>query len=213
MARTRAQSQPAPPTDQANSRVSSLDIFDCQSLFDFVGHLRQYAASTAEAGQSVPPPNFDYRACREVLQESRARLGWQPAQHGLAIVTVDPDSEGQDRFVTALERLQILVEPVDFRDAKVTLPLSKDSEGVDRSSSLAPNIAYVLGLLAERPSPEVVVVTRAFELFPSMRDFAEQRNGRAAIAFFRRFLDFRYAHAGLFDADSKVNFIDLEPFS
>jgi hypothetical protein len=189
-------------------------VFDCQAIFEVVDAVRQFK-SIAAADQAGAAPNFDYRACFEVLQESRERLGFASCQNTLALATVDPESEGQARFVTAISRLGDLVEPVDFRDASVTLPLIGDADRSERRyvRTLAPNITYVLGLLASRPSPEVVVVTRAFELFGCLRDFVEKRGGKAAVAFFRRYLDPRFGHAGLFEAESKVKFIDLEPHS
>jgi hypothetical protein len=207
-------SQVLRPSVAQTTEISRLDIFDCQSVFEVVDVIRQFK-SIAGTDQPGPTPNFDYRACFEILQESRQHLGFTPSQNTLAVATVDPESEGQGRFITAISRLGVLVEPVDFRDASVTLPLMGDSDRTERRyvRSLAPNITYVLGLLASRPSPEVVVVTRTFELFGSLRDFVEKRGGKAAIAFFRRYLDARFGIAGLFEADSKVKFIDLEPHS
>jgi hypothetical protein len=120
--------------------------------------IRKYK-SISGADQSGPAPNFDYRACFEILQESRTSLGFQPCQNSLALATVDPESEGQDRFITA------------------------------------------------------IIITRVFELFRALRDFVEKRRGKAAIGFFRRYLDPRFGIAGLFEAESKVKFIDLEPHS
>lgn len=207
----------AAKTQAASSKeaeISRLDVYDCQSIFDIVDMIRQYRliAPPEHAGSA---PNFDYRACFGVIDEGRKKHGFESSQNSLALATIDPESEGQSRFITAISRLGILVEPIDFRDASVTLPLAEDGERADRRylRTLAPNITYVVGLLAARQSPEVVIVTRAFELFRPLRDFVEKRGGKAAIAFFRRFIDPRFGIAGLFEPDSSVKFIDLEPYA
>ena len=199
------------PRPQA-AHLSRLDIFDCSSTFEVVESIKQHLGLAPEVSPSAPPPSFDYRAGFEVLAQERQRLGFSVAENTLAVATVDLESEGQSRFVTALVRMGILVERVDFRRADVTLPLSADSDR-RHITSLAPNVAYVLGLLAGRASPEVVVVTRAFELLDPLTDFVERRGGKAAIAFFRRYLDGRFGAAGLFDSASSVKFIDLNAHS
>jgi hypothetical protein len=202
------------PTPEAE--ISRLDIDDCQSIFEVVDFIRQFR-STNQNDAVLPAPGFDYRACHEILNETRGKIGFLPSQNTLAVATIDPDSEGQARFISAISKLGILVEPVDFRDASVTLPLMGD---LDRSEkryvrTLAPNIAFAIGLVASRSSAEVVVVTRAFELYRPLVAMVqnEKRRGKAAIAFFRRFLDPRFGIAGLFEPDSPVKFIDLDPFS
>lgn len=207
---------PATQSDRlssSNSSPSRFDIFDCQSAFEVVDFIRQFRSSATE--QVGPAPNFDYRACFDVLREEREKLGFSPAQKSLAVATVDSESDSQARFLTAISKLFDYLEPIDFRDASITLPLGGDTDPSERRyvRSLAPNIMYVVGLLAGRQQPEVVIVTRAFELFGPLQDFVTKRNGKAAIAFFRRYLDRRFAQAGLFDADSPVRFIDLDPHS
>src|SRR5487761_1218521 len=194
--------------------LTRLDIVDCASLFNFTELARSYLAISRAGGSEEPvnAPNFDYRAAFEILAKERERLHFSPAQQTLAVATIDPESDGQNRFVTALQRMNILVEAVDFRHATVTMPLGGDGDQSGRKyvTSVGANIAYVLGLLAQRGSPEVVIVTRCFELFDPLRDFvSERRGGKAAIAFFRRFLDPRFGIAGLFDADSPIKFVDL----
>ena len=197
----------------ARAPVSRLDAIECASIYDVVESVKQYTGQLSD--DSSKAPNFDYRACKRILCSERQRLEFGPVEHTLAIATVDPESEGQGRFVGALGQMEILVEPVDFRHATVTAPLSEDGFRNEKKyvTSLSPNVAYVVGLLAGRRSPEVVIVTRAFELFDPLSDFVTTRGGKAAIAFFRRFLDPRWGLNGLFDADSPIRFIDLDPHS
>ena len=206
------ESSKPPQSPPREGDIRRLDIYDCQSTFEMVDLIRHYR-SLGPVDQAGPPPNFDYRACSDVVGEGRRHLGFHPSQNALAMATIDPESEGQARFITAISRLGILVEPIDFRDASVTLSLIGDGDRSERKyvRTLAPNITYVVGLVASRKSPEIVVVTRAFELFRPLLDFVEKRGGKAAIAFFRRFLDPRFGVAGLFEADSPVKFIDLDP--
>ena len=204
--------------DSGSPKYTRLDVFDCQAVFEVVDVVRQLK-SISGSDHVGAAPNFSYRDCFDVLKESRASRGFAPSENSLALATVDPDSEGQSRFITAISRFDILVEPIDFKDASVTLPLIGDSDRSERRyiRTLAPHITYVLGLLAGRAEerkakPSVIVVTRAFELFGSLQDFVN-RGGEAAIAFFRRYLDPRFGLAGLFEADSKVKFIDLDEHS
>ncbi len=191
--------------------VSRADILDCSGTYEVVEAVKQYLSLARPSSSATVSPTFDYRAAFEVLAQERTRLEFAAVENTLAVATFDPESEGRSRFISALARMGILVEAVDFRRADVTLPLVGDSER-RHITSLAPNIAYALGLLAGRPSAEVVVVTRSFELLDPLNDFV-RRGGKAAIAFFRRFLDGRFGLAGFFDGGSAVKFIDLDPHS
>lgn len=191
------------------SEPSRLDIFDCLSIFDTIENLPRFIADPSKLPQTA---NFDYRACQGVLGNARVQNKFQVAQGTIALATVDPSSEGQSRFIAALARLGILVEAVDFRNASVTTRLREDGER-NFSATVGPEIAYVIGLLAGRPSPEVVVVSRVFEVFAPLMDFTTNRGGKAAIAFFKRFMDPRFGISGLFEQDFPIRFIDLEPFS
>ena len=223
----RMPSVPRPPSTSRNHsdpsagqpqgvRATRLDIFCCPSIFDVVDAVRQLRSITGP--ETGPPPNFSYRDCFELLRESRESLGFSPAENCLAFASVDPDSEGQDRFITAISRLDILVEPINFRDASVTLPIREgDKSERHYVRTLAPDITLILGLLLgraeERKSkPSAIIVTRAFELFRALEFFVD-RGGEAAIAFFRRYMDPRFGLAGLFETSSKIRFIDLEPHS
>src|SRR5690349_18062932 len=89
-------------------KVTRIDIFDCQSIFEVVDAIRQLK-SIAGGDHAGPAPNFNYRDCFDVLKESRARRGLAPSENSLALATVDPDSESQSRFITAISRFEILV--------------------------------------------------------------------------------------------------------
>jgi len=207
---------PKPPHARSeSSAVSRLNIYDCGSIFAVVESLKPPASVASLSADGARSPNFDYQASKAILEKARGDLQFGPAQSALAVATIDPDSDGQQRFVKALGHLDILVECVDFRHATVTAPLWSDGERQEQKylTTLGPSIAYVLGLMAGRNSPEVVIVTRVFEVYEPLLDFVTVRGGKAAVAFFRRFLDPRWAINGLFDTDGPVKFIDLDPSS
>lgn len=92
-------------------RAARLDIIDCASLFNFTELARSYLSISRVGGSDEPAtaPNFDYRAAFEVLAKERERLHFGVAQQTLAVATIDPESDGQNRFVAALQRLQQLM--------------------------------------------------------------------------------------------------------
>jgi hypothetical protein len=148
----------------------------------------------------------------DTLAEARRLLGWRAAEVTLAAASVDKLSEAQQRFLKALERLGIMVEAVPFRHAQHAVPLSgaTNERQTGPGSSLAPQIAYALGLLADRTAPEVLLVSSDFGLFHPLLDFVRNRGGKAALAFFKRFLEPRWA--ALLDKPD-IRLIDLDPAS
>src|ERR1700733_3816858 len=89
------------PSSSNEAEISRLDIYDCQSIFDIVDMIRQYRL-IAPPEQAGPPPNFDYRSCFGVIDEGRKKHGFESSQNSLALATIDPESEGQSRFITAI---------------------------------------------------------------------------------------------------------------
>ncbi|MES2793798.1 MAG: hypothetical protein V4719_29555 [Planctomycetota bacterium] len=195
-------------------KPSRLTIYDCQSTFQMVDRAREHAGGNSDDGEFSRSVSFDYGAAEQYLNEARVNVGLGSAELSIAIATSDPASEAQSRFFTALHKKGILVEQVDFRHATPTLPLGAEYDRSDhKQPSVATQISYALGILTARESPEVVIVTRCFEIYGPVLDFVSNRGGKAAIAFFRRSMDGRWAQNGLFDPDSPVAFIDLEPVS
>lgn len=188
----------------------STTLLDCQSIFQLVDRLRSQFPPTEDKGKL---PSFDYRVATEFLDKERQSLGFGPTHREIAFATYDPDSDAQSRFFAALGHRGILVEPIDFRIATPTFPIASEFERIEFRSVMS-QVTYALGLLAGRDSPaEVVVVTRCFDVFAPLLDLVRERKGKAAIAFFKRFLDGRWASQGLFDPDFAIKFIDLEPVS
>src|SRR5262249_300443 len=151
---------------------------------------------------------------KEILEKVREQPEFKlgKAQLELAFAAIDPHSDPQRRFLEALKGIGIEQEAIDYRHAYVSAPVPNDR--AERPSlSLSANTAYVLGMLADRHNPEVVVCSPSFDLYHPLKDFVEVRNGKAVLAYFRRSLDPRWAHSGLFERESPITFFDLEEFS
>src|SRR5262252_8664746 len=126
--------------------MARINAIDCASLFSV-------ADATAKL-HDVQRYNLNYSALRQHLAEARREYGFGPAETDLAIVSVDPNSEPQRRFVDAVGKLGYEVDAVDFHEAFVSLPpgqLPGEESGYRSVISLAPRIAYLAGLLAKAP--------------------------------------------------------------
>ncbi len=125
----------------------------------------------------------------------------------LAFVAVSFDNEGQKKFTSFLQRqLGFIVDATDYRDAFI-LP--------DKTSPyqrLSTRIAYVAGLLSPK-RPHVVVVTDAFDLYYPLLDLVKTRGGKVTLAFFRSALEPRWQRVGLFNEESAISFVDLDPYA
>ena len=186
--------------------VSSLNVVD--TLFLFV------VSEWIKDSLGRPAP-VNYAELVAVLDETRRGAGLRTAEATFAAAAVDPLSDSQKRFVDALARAKITVEPVDYRHAYVSSPRSALGERAEHPvSTLSPHLCYVLGLLAGRPQPQTMVVTGSFDVYRPLIDFTtKERGGKAALAFFKRFLDPRWLQVGLFEADFSIRWVDLEPYA
>jgi hypothetical protein len=135
----------------------------------------------------------------------------------LAIVSVDPKSDNQGRFTTALERIGYTIDRIDFRQAFVSMPPGRHpgDEGERSIISVAPRITYLAGLLSRTPDAQLVVVSHSFEILPALQDLARRANkGGVGVAYFSSLIDFRFRTAGLLDPKPTlqrgVQFFDLE---
>lgn len=193
---------------------SSLNIVDGNYTFAVTEWVRSHTSGAQERS------TFSYAELRGVLAAARQNLGLRPADAHVAAVSIDPANKSQQKFPDALERLDYAVERLDFRHNFVSVPAGPDADRADRISitSLSPTLAYILGILTGQAKsaaamPEVVVVTGSFDLFHPLHHLVRRTSGKAAIAFFRRFLDHRWAINGLFDPGSPIAFYDLEAHS
>jgi hypothetical protein len=148
--------------------------------------------------------NPNYGALLDALKEEFPGDQFNPK---LAFVAISFDNEGQKKFTSFLQRqLGFIVDATDYRDAFV-LP--------DKSSPyqrLSTRITYVAGLLAQK-RPDLVVVTDAFDVYYPLIDLVKTRGGKATLSFFRSALEPRWQRAGLFNPDSPIRFVDLDPYA
>jgi hypothetical protein len=156
-----------------------------------------------DAGRDVRG-NPDYGALQDALQPMFPDATFEPK---LAFVAVNFDNAPQKKFVSYLQhQLKFIVDQTDFRDAFV-LP--------DRQSDyqrLSTRIAYVAGMLSQK-KPNLLVVTDAFDVYFPLLDLAQNRGGTVQIAFFKSAMESRWDRVGLFQRDSLIEFIDLDPFA
>ncbi len=148
--------------------------------------------------------NPNYEKLDEALQTCFSTTAFDPK---LAFVAVSLEHEGQKKFSSFLQHhLGYIVDATDYRDAFI-LP--------DRTSQyqrLSTRITYVAGMLAAK-RPHLVVVTDGFDVYYPLCDFVRIRGGKVSLAFFRSGLEARWQRVGLFDEDSPITFVDLDPYA
>ena len=145
--------------------------------------------------------NIDYGA---LLASLRQRLGREEFSPMFAFVAVNPEHEGQRKFINFLSQKGFIVDETDFRDAFI-LP-NRESQ----YQRLSARMTYLAGMLATKRS-DLVVVTDAFEVHGPLADYAENRGGKVTLAFFRRGMEERWQRTGIFEGESLIEFIDLSP--
>jgi hypothetical protein len=190
--------------------MARFNAIDCASLF-------AVADATAKL-HDIQRYNLNYLVLRQRLADARREFGFAPAETDLAIVSVDPSSEPQKRFVDALGKMGYEVDAVDFHDAFVSLPpgqLPGPDSGYRSIISFAPRLAYLAGLLAKAPDSQLVVVTHSFDMWWPMQMLARRlsRNGGVGLAYFSSMLDFRWrkilaSQSSI--ASNNVKFYDLQ---
>lgn len=157
---------------------------------------------------------IDYTNLRDTLDSLRRERDWRPASLSTILLSVDPGSEGQQRFQTMLRHAGFEPDTIHFRDSFVSLPPGRSQSETNGKSivSLAPRIAYIAGLMARYTDAQFLVVTHSFELLGPLTDLSQRlRKGKVGIAYFGSLLDYRWRLAGLFDGKLGIEFFDLDP--
>lgn len=186
------------------SSVSSVNIIDAVALFGVIRALESRR------------PKVDYARLVEHLESVRESFHLPPAQVSYALAAVDRASEAQSKFLNALRERGIECEPVDFRDAFVSDPLQRPWDGETRSiQSMAARISTLVGFLAAREDADVCIVSGSYDLQPALQFFVHRGHpGKAALVFFRRFLDPRWMPRGLLESPpAGIRYADLEPYA
>ena len=175
-------------------------LIDSTSVFAFQQYLKQHDYQVQG--------NINYGALMDAI---RRKFNGEPFEPMFAFVAINPEHEGQQKFVAYLRGQGFTVDETDFRDAFV-VPNKESSY-----QRLSSKITYLAGMLTTkydsrgkpRKPPHLVVVTDAFDVYYPLLDYAQNRDGQVTISFFRRGMEDRWQRAGLFDDDSAIRFCDL----
>jgi hypothetical protein len=157
----------------------------------------------------------DYTKLRSRLDLLRKDAGWRSASLNTILLSIDPNSEGQQRFQNMLGHSGFEPDIIHFRDSFVSVPPGRSPNDMGGKSivTLAPRIAYIAGLMARYPDPHFLVVSHSFELFGPLTDLSRRvPNGRVGVAYFGSLLDFRWKSTGLLDGKLEMEFFDLDPY-
>jgi hypothetical protein len=201
----------------AKSSPIDLTIVDGASLYDAAAFITESAARTKVT--------IDYSKLRERLNSLRREHGWRESTLNTIMLSIDPNSEGQQRFQSMLVHAEFEVDAIPFRDTFVSVPPGRSHTEVNGTGkpvvSLAPRIAYIAGLMSkqsEKQPPEkqlqILVVSHAFELYGPLVDVKQRLHagGRVGIAYFGRLLDYRWKVSGLLDHQLGIEFFDLDAY-
>lgn len=193
----------------AKAPTSSLDptLIDAASLFD--------ASEVIAERAGRAKVTIDYAKLRTCLDSLRREHGWRTATLNTILISIDPGSEGQQRFQSMLRHAGFEPDVIHFRDTFVSVPPGRSPNEMAGKPvvSLAPRIAYIAGLMSRHPASHFLVVSHSFELFGPLTDLRQRMpDGRVGIAYFGSLLDYRWKAAGLFDGKVGIEFFDLDPY-
>jgi hypothetical protein len=190
---------------QVKTEKTVLWIYDTAQLYGV------QKAVNEQSGESKAVTN--YQQLGAVLSERTAEHGANNPSLIYAPVALDQRSEPQRRFTDALRAMGVHPDGIDYRHTFVSNPGGVHAERPDRPvSTLAPWIVHAIGLMSRHEAPVVVLVSGSFEPYYPLLDFVTKRNGKAFVAFFRRYLDVRWSQfTTLMEDDSPIGWIDLEP--
>lgn len=157
---------------------------------------------------------LDYSKLRECLDALRSARGWRPGSPNTILLSIDPSSEGQQRFQNMLRHSGFDLDIIHFRDTFVSLPPGRSPSDTTGKSivSLASRMAYIAGLMARHTATQLLVVSHSFELYGPLTDLAHRTpDGKVGIAYFGSLIDFRWKTTGLLDGKISIEFFDLDP--
>lgn len=184
---------------------SHVTIVDGSSLFD--------ACQTIAERFNRERLTIDYAKLSETLAATRRTARWETANIQSILLSIDPASESQQRFLSMVSRHGFEPDTIHFRDAFASLPPGKSPNDATSKSivSFAARIAYIAGLLARNAAGSLLVVTHAFELCGPLCDLRQRlTSGHVGIAYFGSMLDYRWKLAGLLDKKLGIDFFDLD---
>jgi hypothetical protein len=167
-------------TDTAQSAFHPT-VIDASSLFD--------AGEVIAARFGRDKISVGYAKLRETLDDLRKERGWCPSSLNSILLSVDPQSQGQQRFLSMLVNAEYEPHIVHFRDNFVSVPpgrsaeeFFKRDESANRTktiASLASRIAYIAGLMAHRLDSQILVVSHSYEICGPLADLSRRMKKRA----------------------------------
>ena len=184
-----------------------VDLVDAASL--------HFALESLEESTGKSPIRLNFKALDEVMTECRREVGWSPRALALAYAAIDPSNEAQRRFGQRWEEAGFRFVGIDYRDCFPSVPAGRSpTDQRDRLiSSMVPQVSYALGTMRLFSSPDIVVVSHAFDLSGPLLELASH-GARVCLTYFRSLLDQRWERrVKLFDKASVIKFFDLEPYS
>lgn len=158
---------------------------------------------------------IDYSNLHNRLESFRKEAGWRPSTLSSIVLSIDPASEGQQRFQQMLKHSGFEPDVVYYRDAFASLPPGRSpvDSSIKSPVSLASRLAYISGLMAREPSSELLIVTHAYELHGPLVDLSERlTNGNVGVAYFSSLVDYRWKLAGLIENKLSIQFFDLDDY-
>jgi hypothetical protein len=190
-----------PPPDPSINSIDGISIHGAQEALG-----ERYARNRV---------SIEYATLCTRLNELREQGGWKPATTTTMHVSADPSSEGQQRFQAMLRHTGIELDVTHYRDTFISLPPGRSPAESNSKplGSFASRLTYVAGLMARFTSPQLLIVTHAFELCGPLVDLAHRLpRAKFGIAYFSSLLDYRWRLAGLLDGKLRgVDFFDLDP--
>lgn len=153
---------------------------------------------------------IEYNKFINTIVDWRERNEWKAATNSIFLMSYDPSSEGQTRFISMLESNGIEADVMYFRHTYPSLPPNKSSEKT--YVSCASRLTYIAGLMSRFDSPQIIFVSHCFELFEPLIDLAQRiPKGKIGIAYFSSLLDYRWKPTGLTENKCPgIQFLDLE---
>jgi hypothetical protein len=180
------------------SLPETIFALDAASIYAF--------AQTQRANEPAALANPNYAGLTDALQHLLPSVKFHLK---LAFLGIDPENEGQKRFVSYLRTKEhFTVDACDYRDSYV-LPDRGSGVPYQRFSS---KISYLAGMVAHRAA-HLVVCSDAFDLYYPLLDYVQVRGGKASLVFFRTGMEPRWHRVGLLKEDSPIQFLDLDPFA
>lgn len=194
------------------SEMQSLLVHNCASNYELESYLHERYEVECKFNFTFAAQHYE-----DLLRAAR----WPPPDAMIALASGRSEEQGSTkvgnpRFRRMLESAGFQPVFADYRSLYPSLPVGQvpATSGHKPRISFTTRIAYILGLLARHPHPQVVVFSHEFDVHWPMLELMRRRpDARVAVAYFGSMLDTRWSKAGLGKDDYPIRFFDLDPVS